>query len=229
MFIHIKEVASIYAPGDALPGRTDETAASCLKKFVGPISAEKILRSVGVHGLARRGVDELTVATGITRTQAKRIVAARELAEALSTPRTKFVTPAKILVSLPLGYARFEREVMTAIVLNAQLEQVAMILISAGGAQVLCMTAADVLRPVLRMGGNAFILLHNHPSGDATPSTADVIFTNKIAKAALLVGLQLLDHIVIAERGMVSFYEAGLLPTDDVTAARLAPSWSRAA
>lgn len=215
MFIHIKDVASVYAPGDTLPGRNDQTAARSLKDFVGPMSAEKILRSVGVHGLARRSVDELVTETGITRTQAKRIVAARELAEALSTSRMKFVTPAKVMLSLPLGYARFEREVMTAIVLNSQLEQVAMVLISAGGAQTLCMTAADVLRPVLRMGGRAFVLMHNHPSGDATPSTADVVFTNKIAKAALVVGLELLDHIVIAERGMVSFFEAGLMPTDD--------------
>ena len=62
-------------------------------------------------------------------------------------------------------------------------------------------TPSDVLRVVLAVGASAFFLAHNHPSGDAELSQADRALTKRIATAAVVLGVQMLDHIVIGARG----------------------------
>lgn len=71
---------------------------------------------------------------------------------------------------------------------------------------------ADVLAPILARKLPAFLLVHNHPSGDPTPSPSDIATTQTLFKAAELMGVQLLDHVVIARDGVRSalFLEEGL-------------------
>lgn len=66
-----------------------------------------------------------------------------------------------------------------------------------GGLHGAALTPADVLRPVLTGGSGAFVLIHNHPSGDPTPSAADVELTRKIVGACEPMGLYFLDHVVV--------------------------------
>lgn len=66
-----------------------------------------------------------------------------------------------------------------------------------GGLHGAALTPADVLRPVLTGGAGSFVLLHNHPSGDPTPSMADVELTRKIVGACEPMGLYFLDHVVV--------------------------------
>lgn len=70
--------------------------------------------------------------------------------------------------------------------------------IARGGLHGAAIRAADPLRAALRVGASAFLLVHNHPSGDPTPSEADVTLTARVATAAEAVGLALLDHVVVA-------------------------------
>jgi DNA repair protein RadC len=60
---------------------------------------------------------------------------------------------------------------------------------------------------VLRRGASAFLVAHNHPSGDPAPSRADRVVTDALRSAAALVGVPMLDHIIIAARGQHSFRE----------------------
>jgi DNA repair protein RadC len=64
--------------------------------------------------------------------------------------------------------------------------------------------AADPLRLALRTGASGFVLVHNHPSGDPVPSKEDVAFTRRVAEAAVVVGIPLLDHVVVARGGFAS-------------------------
>ena len=66
-----------------------------------------------------------------------------------------------------------------------------------GGLHGASVQPSDMLRAALRASGSAFILVHNHPSGDPTPSREDVIFTARVAEAARIAGLVLLDHVVV--------------------------------
>lgn len=67
-----------------------------------------------------------------------------------------------------------------------------------GGVHGCGLTPADVLRPAVRTAASAAILVHNHPSGDPTPSEQDLQMTRTVAKAFDLVGIPLLDHVVVA-------------------------------
>ncbi len=106
-------------------------------------------------------------------------------------------------------------EVLVAIGLDSRFRFLGEVELSRGGAHAAALTPADALRPLLRMGATACILLHNHPSGDPTPSREDLEMTAVLEAAADIVGITLVDHLVIAGRGGGSFkslYELGHLP-----------------
>ena len=71
----------------------------------------------------------------------------------------------------------------------------------------------EVFRPALREAAAAVVLVHNHPSGDPTPSREDQEITERLAAAGELLGIPVLDHVVVAERGYVSLRESDLLRT----------------
>jgi DNA repair protein RadC len=84
--------------------------------------------------------------------------------------------------------------------------------VASGGIHGLHVAPRDVLRIALREAASGFVLVHNHPSGDPTPSDEDVAFTRAVADGALLVGTPLLDHVVVARRQARSLLDLGLLP-----------------
>ncbi|MBW2716207.1 MAG: JAB domain-containing protein, partial [Deltaproteobacteria bacterium] len=69
----------------------------------------------------------------------------------------------------------------------------------------------EVFRPALRNAAAALVLVHNHPSGDPTPSAEDREVTARLASAGEILGVRVLDHIVVAERGFCSLREQGEL------------------
>lgn len=70
---------------------------------------------------------------------------------------------------------------------------------------------AEVLRGALWVRASAVALVHNHPSGLATPSAADLLFTRGVAEACRLLQLALVDHVIVASRGWLSLRDSGLL------------------
>lgn len=69
----------------------------------------------------------------------------------------------------------------------------------------------EVVKRALELNAAALILVHNHPSGDPTPSRADVDMTREVAKAAATMGIAVHDHLIIGRKGHVSFREKGLI------------------
>lgn len=92
-------------------------------------------------------------------------------------------------------------EKLLAIMVNGRGQVTAVVVLAQGGVSAVSATVRDVLRPVLVHQASAFIIAHNHPSGDPTPSDDDYRFTREIAKAADLIGVPLLDHVVVAAEG----------------------------
>jgi DNA repair protein RadC len=86
--------------------------------------------------------------------------------------------------------------------------------IAQGGLHGCALTPRDVLRPALRDGGSAIVVIHNHPSGDPTPSPDDIKMTAALAVACDVVGIELLDHVVVARGGATSLREMGAVPGD---------------
>ena len=72
----------------------------------------------------------------------------------------------------------------------------------------------EVFRPALRASAAGLILVHNHPSGDPTPSNEDRQVTERLVAAGELLGVRVLDHVIVAERGYCSLREEGLLASE---------------
>ncbi len=106
-----------------------------------------------------------------------------------------------------------DHEVVIAVAVDGHNRVLGEFEVARGGRRGAAVAAADVLRPVIRATGSAFILVHNHPSGDPTPSADDIHMTKALRNAGLVVGVPLLDHIVIGARGggFVSLSERGVL------------------
>ena len=69
----------------------------------------------------------------------------------------------------------------------------------------------EVVKRALDLGASAFIMVHNHPSGDSTPSQADIEMTRAVAAAAKSLGIDLHDHIIVGRGGHQNFKSLGLL------------------
>jgi DNA repair protein RadC len=90
----------------------------------------------------------------------------------------------------------------------------ALVLFAIGGSVGTSVEVRDVFAPLMRLRAASFVLIHTHPSGNPSPSPEDVELTNALVRAGRVLGIALVDHLVIASGGVVSFYDTGLLPTD---------------
>ena len=104
-------------------------------------------------------------------------------------------------------------EVVLALALDGRNHLVQELEVARGGVHGAALTPSDVFRPLIRAAASAFILIHNHPSGDPSPSIEDVHMTRAVARAADVVGIPLLDHIIVGARGggWTSLFELGLI------------------
>ena len=69
----------------------------------------------------------------------------------------------------------------------------------------------EVFRPAIAKGAHSIVLVHNHPSGDPSPSTEDRLITSQLLQAGKAIGIDVLDHIIVCEERYLSFAERGLL------------------
>ena len=84
-------------------------------------------------------------------------------------------------------------------------------LVARGGVTRCSVTVADMLRPLVLNAAATAVLVHNHPSGDPTPSAEDTEITQRVAEACALLGISLLDHVIVAGDRYFSFLDAGLM------------------
>ena len=131
-------------------------------------------------------------------------------------PSPRILSDPETVVALAKNFladADDDKEHFWAIYLNAQNHYLMHTEVSVGTQSASLVHPREVLGPALREGASAVILVHNHPSGDPTPSREDVRLTRQLADSAKLVDVRLHDHIVIGNGTLhwVSFAQRGLL------------------
>jgi DNA repair protein RadC len=172
----------------------------------------------GVTGLARAGVGEISERGGIGPAKATRIAAAAELGKRFFAASSRRDGEAFSDADVVDAWARprlatLEHEELWALALDGRNRLRAARRIAVGGLHGIHVQPRDPLRAMLREGASAFVLVHNHPSGDPKPSDEDIRFTERIAAAADVVSTPLIDHVVVGAPGYTSLLKAGLMPS----------------
>ena len=129
----------------------------------------------------------------------------------LREPGAAFNSPYAVSQYLRLQLAAEPREVFAVMYLNAQHEAIAFERLFTGTLTQASVYPREVLRAALAHNAAAVILSHNHPSGNITPSRADMDLTQVIKAALALIDVRVLDHVIVGGNGSLSMAEAGLL------------------
>jgi DNA repair protein RadC len=104
-----------------------------------------------------------------------------------------------------------QREHFLVLLLNARHEVMAKETVSIGSLNASMVHPREVFKPAIAASAASIVLVHNHPSGDPEPSEEDVGITKRLVEAGELLGIHVLDHVIVAERGVVSFRSRRLL------------------
>jgi len=139
------------------------------------------------------------------------IATALQILEKRARTHSALSSPAAVRDFLRLHLHGLEREVFTALLLDAQHRVTAVEDLFAGTLTQTSVYPREVVKAALRHNAAAVIFAHNHPSGVAEPSHADEILTRSLKQALALVDVQVLDHFVVAGTQSMSFAERGLL------------------
>jgi DNA repair protein RadC len=183
--------------------------------------AQRILRECGsLREFSRRSTAELAALKGLGPAKAAILAAAFELGRRSAREiarETPLDLPAKVFDYLGLQMLALNHEEVHLLCLNARLQLEHHELIFRGSLTETSAHPREILRPVMIRTSHAFMIVHNHPSGDPNPSEADRRFTRSLRDAADLLRLKFTDHIIIGHPSesrslpYFSFRESGLL------------------
>jgi DNA repair protein RadC len=176
--------------------------------------AARLLHGTTLGALARLGGHDLSSRKGIGPAKATRILAAlelgkRALAFALDERRDVVLSFDSVVAWARPRLSTLEHEEVWLLTLDGRNGLLGATRIAQGGLHGCALTPRDVLRPAVRHGGSAIVLIHNHPSGDPNPSEEDLRMTRALSVACEVVGIELLDHVIVARGGATSLRELG--------------------
>lgn len=157
-------------------------------------------------------IEDFMKVKGIGKVKAIQLKAVAELTKRIARPIDNKIKikSAKDVADLLMPEMKYEkREIAKVILLNSKNIILKITNISLGGANFACLEPKDVLSEAIKIGAPKIILVHNHPSGDATPSKSDFSLTDRLYEAAEIIGIDLLDHIVIGDGTYESILRKG--------------------
>ena len=176
-------------------GTKDETSVNIANRILLLAENIKELNSIPIEALEK--------IKGIGKVKAIQIKAVCELATRINAPinnmNLKITKPQDVANMFMEELKHEKQEKLKLLLLNTKNEVIKNIEIKTGSSSEIIVQPAEILKEVIKEELSKFILIHNHPSGDATPSDADIKFTKKLDESAKLLGVNLLDHIVIGK------------------------------
>jgi len=168
----------------------------------------RIVREYGEKSIfSERDAKRLAESLDIPITRATQIVAAGELGRRFFTRSRNgaaVLRTAEEVFEYVADMRTLPREHLRGIYLNAHYQVIHDEVISIGTVDANIAHPREIFRPAIASGASALILVHNHPSGVLVPSTEDVHMTKQVAEAGRVVGIELVDHVIVAEQGFSS-------------------------
>lgn len=228
--VKIRELPQDERPREKLLGRgaaalTDPELLAILLRTGAPganaieVARQLLQRSGSLSGLARCTVQEIACVRGIGPAKAIQLVAAFGLGQRLANERLarqKLDSPELVYDLVASEMRALHKESLRVILLDTRYRLLQIEEVSIGSVNESIAHPRDVFRPAIISSAYAVIVVHNHPSGDPSPSQSDHSLTRRLAEAAELMQIKLLDHIIIgapAEGRLpyFSFRESGVL------------------
>jgi DNA repair protein RadC len=171
--------------------------------------AERVISNMGgMRGLGRVSYGELASEKGLGGAKACQVLAAIELGKRVvhadPEPRRIIKIPEDVHAMLFGEMALLEQEHLKVILLTTRNEVICVKEVYKGNIGSIVVRVGDVFRDAIREGCPSIIAVHNHPSGDPAPSAEDAHLTARIVEAGKILGVEVVDHIVIARRGFAS-------------------------
>lgn len=169
--------------------------------------------------LGRLPVSEYMNNKGIGIAKACKLAAAFELGSRLKREQSSakpMDTPERIYEHFDHQMGNLPNETAAVVTLNSRLEHTSTTTVSIGTVNETTAHPREILRPVITRNAYAFLLVHNHPSGDPTPSRADEAVTKNIVEAAAIMKIRFIDHVIIGSPApgrlpYFSFRAAGMI------------------
>ena len=184
-------------------------------------AARRILHAVGdLEQLLEQDTRSLRAIEGLGCARAARLVASLELVlrgveqRAKQRVRGRFVCSRDIFEAYRdrLGWLR--QEIFMVVGLNNRNEIIREEMVAKGTLNECYVEPREVFRPLITEAAARAVLVHNHPSGDPSPSPNDVALTRRLAKAGELMGVPILDHVIITRSGHASLRDLGLMESE---------------
>lgn len=170
----------------------------------------------GILGLFHLSLPDLMEVKGIGKVKGTQLLCIGELSRRIwkrnSVKRTEiFDQPETIVDYFMEDMRHMEQEQLHVMFLNTKNVLLKDMLISKGTVNASLASPREIFIQALRYQAVSMILVHNHPSGDPSPSQGDCQLTKRMADAGTLIGIRLLDHIIIGDNSYVSFKKEGML------------------
>lgn len=179
------------------------------------LATSLLARAGGLGGLARLSFDELVGLKGIGAAKAAELKAAFQLAQRLNAlqpeDRPYIRSPQDVMNLLGGEMALLDQEQLRVILVSTRNQVLAVREVYKGSVSMAQVRTAEVFRDAIRQNAPALIMVHNHPSGDPTPSADDAAMTKQIVAAGQLLNVEVLDHIIIGDRKLASMKALGFI------------------
>jgi len=177
--------------------------------------ASRILSEYGSKAITReRSVERLMGELGLPTVKACQVVACFELGRRFfseQTGRMRAIRDAEDVYAHVHDITRLKKEVLRGLYLNARNRLIHDEVISIGTLNASIVHPREVLGPAIEFSAGAFIVAHNHPSGELNPSDEDLAITRRLAAAGKIVGIDLLDHVIVTKDGYTSLKQQGII------------------
>lgn len=178
------------------------------------LAGDALARHDGLTGLARASELELRAIPGVGGAKAAQLVAAFELGRRMLADwpavRPIIRSPRDLADRLILQMGRLEREELRVVLLDTKNHVLRVVTVYQGNVSSSLVRVGELYRDAVRLDASGVILVHNHPSGDPTPSPDDLHLTAAALAAGRMLDIQLLDHLVIGHDAYVSLRDRGV-------------------
>lgn len=175
--------------------------------------AERVTRSVNLRLLPRVPAEELLAVRGLGKARVAQLLAAAEMGRRLwpDGEAPPLVRGPETVFQLTRDIRDSNREHFVGFYLNTRNQVLRREVISIGSLNASIVHPREVFTPAIAVSAASLILAHNHPSGDPTPSEEDLAITRRLGEAGRLLGIDVLDHVIVARDSYASFKERRLL------------------